>query len=545
MTKAGGIPLGGRIGLLLVAAVLPLAVLGALYAWAAGETAREADMRARYETSRVVAGTVESVVEGAARATDMILAANRIADEVARCEEMGRRLLTIVPGITDVQVLVGGNRLCGIRRQGDGFAPLAGAPPTISGGSDAAVALGADGQPALRIIRTGAGAAGPIAVVHVGLQPVWNRVTTSIAGLEGSRVFVLTETGGVIAEPAGVVDTTDITAVIAAVADAGDGGLPVVQVDAPGVGFVAIARVGTSGLRVAVVSRGGVGNRSVLARAALVAGLPFLFLVVAVAIAWLGVDRLVNRWLRRLARATRSYGEGDLGARVGPMPRAPEEFRALAESFDAMAANVEARSRDLENALAEKNHFVRELHHRVKNNFQMIASLLTLQRREADRTTELAIREAHDRVQALAAAYRASYADGETGSVPVGPLVVDLVERLRESARLSSRVVAIDVGPDAISMHLDRAIPFALLLTELVVPLLEQVSGEEEMLRLTMRWLDGDRQTIAARLELAAGTTAPGRPLSDRLSRAYAAQLGATVTRHGQSIDISLPRAQT
>ena len=79
MAETGGIPIGGRIGLLLVAAVLPLAALGAAYAWIAGETARNAEMRARYETARVVAGAVESVVEGASRATDVILASEGVA----------------------------------------------------------------------------------------------------------------------------------------------------------------------------------------------------------------------------------------------------------------------------------------------------------------------------------------------------------------------------------------------------------------------------------------------------------------------------------
>jgi hypothetical protein len=178
----------------------------------------------------------------------------------------------------------------------------------------------------------------------------------------------------------------------------------------------------------------------------------------------------------------------------------------------------------------------------VKNNFQMIASLLTLQRREADPGVEVAIREAHDRVQALAAAYRASYADGETGTVPLSTLLVDLVERLRESAHLSQRVVVFDRLDDGLSLHLDRGIPFALLMTELLVPLFDQIHGEEEAVRLQVMRADDVPDALRARILTAAGTSTASRPLSDRLARAYAAQLGATVTRHERGIDILMPR---
>lgn len=178
----------------------------------------------------------------------------------------------------------------------------------------------------------------------------------------------------------------------------------------------------------------------------------------------------------------------------------------------------------------------------MKNNFQMIASLLTLQRREADPTTEIAIREAHDRVQALAAAYRASYADGESGHVPVAALIVDLVERLRESAKLPSRAVAIEDLGEGISMHLDRAIPFALLFTELVVPLLDEARQTNDALRISVSWLDPAHQMLLARITQQRQDVPPARPLSDRLSRAYAAQLGATVKREGHVVEITLSR---
>lgn len=543
MFRRRGIPIGGRLGLLLVAAVLPLATLSAVYAWLAGETARQAELRARYEAARVVAGTVAGVVEGAGRATDFLLRVDDVFSDPEVCREALQRLLTVVEPIADASLFVGDRRVCGLLRREDATTDIAGASPDPRTLADAVVALGAAGQPNIRLVRHADGASTPSsAVVHVRLEPIWRRITSTVAEFGSGQVFLLTEVGGVISDPGGLVPTSSVSAVIAAVNQRdGVGGIPVYPVDAPGIGFISIARVADTSLRVAIATEGEALPRNLPLRIAMVALVPALFLAAAVGIAWFGVDRLVNRWVRRLGRATRVYGEGDLSARVGPMPDAAEEFRALGESFDSMAARIEGRSFELEHALNEKAHFVRELHHRVKNNFQMIASLLTLQRREADGATEAAIREAHDRVQALAAAYRASYADGETGSVPLGALLVDLVERLRESANLSSRVVAFEIAPEPISMHLDRAIPFALLMTELLVPLLGQADDDEEAIRIEAGWADASHATVCTRMVTALDTAPSDRPLSDRLARAYAAQLGATIERAAGSIDVRLP----
>lgn len=543
MSIFSGIPIGGRIGLLLVAAVLPLATLGAIYAWSAGETAREAEMRARYETARVVAGAVESVVEGVGRAADVTLARNLVSTEPEMCRRAALDFIRLNESVADISIVAEGARVCGVARGENDLVPLSGGVPVVEPRTDAVMAIAASQRPAIRVVRARSEPPPAIAVIHVALDPIWRRVTSSIAGLSRARVFVLTESGSVIADPEGVVDAAGVSAILAAVSDAAGGGVPVVQVNAPGVGFVAIARVGNTSLRVAVTSDVTSVNPSLAVRIALVAGLPFLFLVAAVAISWVGVDRIVNRWVRRLSRVTRQYGDGDLSARVGTIPSAPEEFRALGASFDEMATRIEGRSADLERALSEKNHFVRELHHRVKNNFQMIASLLTLQRREADPSIEAAIREAHDRVQALAAAYRASYGEGETGQVPIASLMVDLVERLRESAHLPVRSVAIQDLGDGMSMHLDRAIPFALLMTELLVPLFDAARQSGDALRISVTWGDDDRQTIAARITLQRQNVTTARPLADRLARAYAAQLNATVMREGHVAEVRLARA--
>ncbi len=118
-------------------------------------------------------------------------------------------------------------------------------------------------------------------------------------------------------------------------------------------------------------------------------------------------------------------------------------------------------------------------------------------------------------------------------------------ERLRESARLSARAVAVDTLDDGLTAHLDRAIPFALLMTEILVPIFDHVGGEEEAVRIQLGWADGGTEQIRARIVTLAGIGSTAqRPLSERLARAYAAQLGATVKRQDDVVEIVLPRNQ-
>ncbi len=123
MLRDSGIPLGGRIGLLLVAAVLPLATLSGVYAWMAGDTAENAEMRARYETARVVAGVVESIVEGAARSTDLLLADADASTDPARCTVAAGRLVSLVETVSEISIQRDGARVCAVVRGPDGAAP--------------------------------------------------------------------------------------------------------------------------------------------------------------------------------------------------------------------------------------------------------------------------------------------------------------------------------------------------------------------------------------------------------------------------------------
>lgn len=288
--------------------------------------------------------------------------------------------------------------------------------------------------------------------------------------------------------------------------------------------FVAAERIGMTSLTAVATAPLDAVQAAARRDLALAAGLPLAFLAIAVAVAWWGIDRLVVRWVGRINRVAALYGAGRQSVRVGRLASAPQEMRALATCFDEMADRVEGRSNELRAALAEKSALLRELHHRVKNNFQLIASLLSLEARDATPAEVRTLRTQQDRVHAMSIAYRLAYASGEVGKVPSAALVTEVVERMRHGAGVAERRLWLAMPDEAPGLDLDTAIPLALLLTEVVRPFMAASAADGAVVQISLT-------TVGETLVLSlSGPKSPSYDdLSGRLIDAFGRQLGAEV----------------
>ena len=113
---------------------------------------------------------------------------------------------------------------------------------------------------------------------------------------------------------------------------------------------------------------------------------------------------------------------------------------------------------------------LRELNHRVKNNFQIIVSLMNLKARMLPPDRRDDIRFLQEHVQCMAIAYRLVYDSGDMTEVPVGALLNEAVSELRQLATLDSRQLSMagEVIDDA--MGLDQAIAFGSFLAVVLPP---------------------------------------------------------------------------
>jgi two-component sensor histidine kinase len=199
--------------------------------------------------------------------------------------------------------------------------------------------------------------------------------------------------------------------------------------------------------------------------------LPLLMWFVAAVLSWLLVRRLLLVPLGRLQRAVIDYQPGD-GALVLPERLgAAEEIRSLGNAFERAVDRLEQSELQMGEALHGQRRLVREVHHRVKNNLQVVASLLNIHGRSATTPESRAAYAAIGRrVDALSVVHRNHFAEvEETRGIALRPLLTELAATLRATAPENTPVAAeIHLDADALHTTQDAAVAVAFFVTELI-----------------------------------------------------------------------------
>lgn len=180
-------------------------------------------------------------------------------------------------------------------------------------------------------------------------------------------------------------------------------------------------------------------------------------------------ERLVVRWLVYLQRIAALYARGRFSVRPLQATHAPTELSDLARILDDMAEAIVLRDRSLTDSLAQKDALMREVHHRVKNNLQIISSLVSLQQRALkDEAARSALGETRQRIAALALIHRVIYQGGDVRGVEARDFLNGLVGQLTAGETAFGPPVLATVEADALTIDAERLTPMALWLVEAV-----------------------------------------------------------------------------
>ncbi len=183
--------------------------------------------------------------------------------------------------------------------------------------------------------------------------------------------------------------------------------------------------------------------------------------------AWLGTRVIVTRWTERLTDTAKEMSMGDLSVRAD-LAGAPIEIRRVGDTLGEMAARLEAQRRDLQAAVDEKDTLLREIHHRVKNNLQTVISLLNLQTKGIRlESARLALQQLKMRIQTLGLVHRHLYESDNLKTVDLKTFLGELCRLLQDGSGAPYWRVRVDLDIAPVSLQIERAIPLALLVTEL------------------------------------------------------------------------------
>ena len=198
--------------------------------------------------------------------------------------------------------------------------------------------------------------------------------------------------------------------------------------------------------------------------------LPVAAFAVALLAVWVVAERVIVRWLHYLERVAAIYARGRFTVRSLQAERAPPEVRALAHTLDVMAEAIAGRDQTLRDNLAQKDALMKEIHHRVKNNLQVITSLLNMQQRAlTDPAARDAVSDTRQRIGALALIYRALYQGPDLKRVDLRFFLEELVAQVISSEGSHTHgAIRTDLELDEMVVDPDKLAPIALFAVEAI-----------------------------------------------------------------------------
>ena len=267
---------------------------------------------------------------------------------------------------------------------------------------------------------------------------------------------------------------------------------------------------------------------------------PLLMWTASLIVAWLGVERLVIRNIRKLGTSIRSFASGSRSVGDIDMRGAPLEISEMATAYRQMTDSIIQDEAELENIVHQKEVLLREVHHRVKNNLQLIASIMNMHIRKAQNAeTREVIRKLQDRVMSLATIHRELYQTVGLTDVHAAELLSSITMQVVKMSALPDRSVAISKSFDNIVLTPDQAVPLALLLAEALGNALkydENAVQPTVAIEVSLQAVDEGQAVLLVSHSTATPDAAvlEPDPLSVQLLTAFAAQLGGQIQQKAE-----------
>jgi PAS domain S-box-containing protein len=184
----------------------------------------------------------------------------------------------------------------------------------------------------------------------------------------------------------------------------------------------------------------------------------------------------------------------------------------LAAAFGELAAIALMNSRSqlqIERSLREKDVLLREIHHRVKNNLQVVTSLLTLQEeRLRDEESRQVLRQLMDRIRSMSLIHERLLSAGDLACIRMQGYCTELLGHLMQSYGADPARIVAEVSAGDLELDIDTAVTCGLIVNELVSNSLKHAFRDGRAGAVSVRF----ERRAAGALALAVSDTGPGFP---------------------------------
>ncbi|AZY92574.1 sensor histidine kinase [Paracoccus sp. Arc7-R13] len=267
--------------------------------------------------------------------------------------------------------------------------------------------------------------------------------------------------------------------------------------------------------------------------------LPVALWVVSLAVAYFAVFRLVLRHITVLRGQMRRFAIGNRDSPPPVLADAPTEIADVSQTFHNMARILIRDEEAMEQAVAEKTVLLKEVHHRVKNNLQLIASIINMQSRLIDdRDAKRVLRSVQDRVAALATIYRNLYQAEQLDQVYANRLITDIIAQLTTASASAGRHLQVQTDIQPLTMLPDQAVPLTLLTTEAFTNAIKYAGnpadGGDPWVRVSLTSPTPGQGLLEVVNSTGPDEAAGGTGLGSQLIEAFSMQLEGDVTTDSQ-----------
>ncbi|HVW72807.1 MAG TPA: sensor histidine kinase [Rhizomicrobium sp.] len=275
--------------------------------------------------------------------------------------------------------------------------------------------------------------------------------------------------------------------------------------------------------------------------------LPILMIGFAWFAIWLATDRQVTQWINYLRRIAAAYRSGHYAIRPD-LVEAPVEFKLLGDALSEMAEGIQDRDRRLRESVDMKTTLIKEIHHRVKNNLQIVMSLLSIQANQVkDMGARDALLQAQTRINALALVHRILNELEDQSTLDIRQLLEELSHQIAGGMSNDKIKVEVDVPSRVVAGSV--AVALALFTVEALTNIFKHAfpGGKEGVIRVSMTPVEGGKLCLAiADNGMGFAMDATGRSVGSRLIKTFGLQLGGVSSVHsepgrGTVVDLVFP----
>jgi two-component sensor histidine kinase len=203
------------------------------------------------------------------------------------------------------------------------------------------------------------------------------------------------------------------------------------------------------------------------------------------------ISRGITIPIQKFTTIANAIAEGDLSQTIHI--RTKDEIGELAKAFNHMTGDLKRSRDELITSLKEKEVLLREIHHRVKNNMQVVSSLLKLQSSYIkDKQYVEMFKESQNRIKSMALIHEKLYQVKDLARIDFNDYIRNLANGLFRSYRVGNGRISLKVDAEGVSLGVDTAIPCGLIINELVSNSLKYAftDGREGKIEIILRAID-------------------------------------------------------